>query len=72
MFMSKINLLIGIAIFATFSLFIANVVVESFSQSDSNNNTKRDTMGNLINGTASSTNNNGNNLSKDYPTNASK
>ena len=70
--MSKLNLIIGIAIIATFSILFTNVVIESFSQAVSNNNTKKDAMGNFINyPNNSSTNNNGNNLSKDYPTNSS-
>jgi len=70
--MSKLNLIIGIAIIATFSILFTNVVIEAFAQAVSNNNTKKDAMGNFINyPNDSSTNNNGNNLSKDYPTNSS-
>ena len=69
--MSKLNLIMGIAIIATFSILFTNVVIEAFSQSVSNNNTKKDAMGNFINYTNPSANNNGNNLSKDYPTNSS-
>jgi hypothetical protein len=70
--MSKLNLIVGIAIIATFSILFTNVVIEAFSQTVSNNNTKKDAMGNFINyPNNSSTNNNGNNLSKDYPTNSS-
>jgi hypothetical protein len=70
--MSKLNLIIGIAIIATFSILFTNVVIEAFAQAVSNNNTKKDAMGNFINyPNNSSTNNNGNNLSKDYPTNSS-
>jgi len=70
--MSKLNLIIGIAIIATFSILFTNVVIEPFAQAVSNNNTKKDAMGNFINyPNNSSTNNNGNNLSKDYPTNSS-
>ena len=70
--MSKLNLIIGIAIIATFSILFTNVVIEAFAQAVSNNNTKKDAMENFINyPTNSSTNNNGNNLSKDYPTNSS-
>jgi hypothetical protein len=70
--MSKLNLIIGIAIIATFSILFTNVVIEAFAQAVSNNNTKKDAIGNFINyPNNSSKNNNGNNLSKDYPTNSS-
>ena len=36
MFMSKLKLIIGIVICTTFSLLVANVVVEAFSQAVSN------------------------------------
>ena len=63
--MSKLNLIIGIAIIATFSILFTNVVIEAFSQTVSNNNTKKDAMGNFKNyPTNSSTNNNGNKFIK--------
>jgi len=52
--MSKLNLIIGIAIIATFSILFTNVVIESFSQAVSNNNTKKDAMGNFKNYTTNS------------------
>ena len=70
--MSKLNLIIGIAFIATFSILFTNVVIEAFSQAVSNNNTKKDATGNFKNYTTnSSTNNIGNDLLKDYPTNSS-
>ena len=71
MSISKLNLIIGIAVVATFSLLLTNIITEAFSQAVSNNNTKKDAMDNYINYTNSSKNNSANNLSKDYPTNAS-
>jgi hypothetical protein len=69
---SKSNIVIGIAIFITFSLIVANVQTEAFSQPVSNGNATRDVMGNFANFTNSTTTDIKGDLIKDYPTNTSK
>ena len=71
MFNSKLKLLIGIAVFVTFSLLISNVIVEGYSQAPPGNAT-RDAMGNFANFTNSSSSDIKSNLIKQYPTNTSK
>jgi hypothetical protein len=69
---AKLNLIAIVAVLLSVSLITASIVVQAFSQTNSSKgNATRDIMGNLVQGNSTSMKGTGNNLSKDYPTNAS-
>jgi hypothetical protein len=71
MSVSKLNIITIITIVLSISLFIAPSITAAFSQTNTNKgNASRDTFGNLIHGNSTSMKGTGNNLTKDYPTNA--
>ncbi|MGN6709022.1 MAG: hypothetical protein ACTHKF_06700 [Candidatus Nitrosocosmicus sp.] len=68
----KFNLIAIVAVLLSVSMITSSFVVEAFSQTNSSKgNATRDIMGNFVHGNSTSMKGTGNNLTKDYPTNAS-
>jgi hypothetical protein len=69
---SKLNLIAIVSVLLSVSLITTSLVAEAFSQTNSSKgNATRDIMGNYVHGNSTSMKGTGDNLTKDYPTNAS-